>query len=119
MPNIKDVVRNELPDGKVDEIAFEGANIILYSTDKDFCFGNDDLIKDIVNKIKKRVELRPDPSLTISQDEARRTIKEIVPAKTNLDKITFDEERSIVVLEAENTQMLTGRDTDVVDTIKQ
>ena len=119
MPNIKDVVRNELPDGKVDEIAFEGANIILYSTDKDFCFGNDDLIKDIVNKIKKRVELRPDPSLTISQDEARRTIKEIVPAKANLDKITFDEERSIVVLEAENTQMLTGRDTDVVDTIKR
>jgi KH/beta-lactamase-domain protein len=119
MPNIKDVVRNELPDGKVDEIAFEGANIILYSTDKDFCFGNDDLIKDIVNKIKKRVELRPDPSLTISQDEARRTIKEIVPGKANLDKITFDEERSIVVLEAENTQMLTGRDTDVVDTIKR
>jgi KH/beta-lactamase-domain protein len=119
MPNIKDVVRNELPDGKVDEIAFEGANIILYSTDKDFCFGNDDLIKDIVNKIKKRVELRPDPSLTISQDEAQDTIKEIVPDKANLDKITFDEERSIVVLEAENTQMLTGRDTDVVDTIKQ
>lgn len=119
MANIKDVVRNNLPDGKVDEIAFEGANIIIYSKDRNFCFGNDDLIKDIVNKIKKRVELRPHPSLTMDEVEAEEKIESIVPEKANVDMITFDSERSIVVIEAEKTNLLSGRDVDAIEQIKK
>jgi KH/beta-lactamase-domain protein len=117
--NIKKVVQNHLPDGKVDEIAFEGANIILYSKDRDFCFDNDDLIKDVVNKIKKRIELRPDPELTMDEADAREKIESIVPDEANVDKITFDSERSIVIIEAEKTHLLNGRDSDIQETIKR
>ena len=113
MFNIKKEVKKHLPDGKVDEIAFEGANIILYSKDKDFCIGNEDLIKKIVSKVKKRIELRPHPSLHIDEEKAEEKIRSIIPSKANVDKITFDPERSRVIIEAEHIKNLTGRNSHI------
>ena len=112
MADIKKTVRKHLPTGKVEEIAFEGANIILYSKDLDFCTGNEDLIRGIVGKVKKRIELRPHPSITMDEDEARTKIREVVNDNANVDKITFDPERSVVIIEAEKTGMINGRHTD-------
>jgi hypothetical protein len=112
MADIKKTVRKHLPTGKVEEIAFEGANIILYSKDLDFCTGNEDLIRGIVGKVKKRIELRPHPSITMDEEEARTRIREVVNDNANVDKITFDPERSVVIIEAEKTGMINGRHTD-------
>ena len=113
MPTIKKEVLKHLPDDAIDEIAFEGANIILYSKDKSFCVGNDDLIKNVVSKVKKRIELRPDPSLHIDEEDAEEKIRSIIPEEAQIDKITFDSQRSQVIIEAEKTSMLRGRDNDL------
>lgn len=113
MLSIEKEVRKHLPDNKVDEVAFEGANIILYSKDKDFCVGNEDLIKKIVSKVKKRIELRPHPSLHLSEEKAEEKIREIIPDEANIDKITFDSERSRVIIEAEKIKNIIGRNSDV------
>jgi len=49
---IKEIMKH-LPEEKISEAVFEGANIVLYTKDTDFYLNNDGLIKEIVNDIKK------------------------------------------------------------------
>ena len=89
MTEIIDEILKDLPEGKISEVNFEGANIVLYTKDKDFLFNNGGIIRTIVNKLKKRVELRPDPSICIDPDTAKDEIKKIVPEETGIANITF------------------------------
>ena len=61
---IKEILK-QLPSDKISEANFEGANIVLYTKDKDFFLNNNGIIKKVVDSIKKRVELRPNPSITL------------------------------------------------------
>ncbi len=61
---IKEILK-DLPQEKISDAVYEGANIVLYTKDKDFFLDNSGLIKQIVDKIKKRIELRPDPAITL------------------------------------------------------
>ena len=71
---IKEVLKN-LPEEKISDACFEGANIVLYTKDKDFFLNNEGMIKKVVDDIKKRVELRPDPSITMDLEEAEKEIQ--------------------------------------------
>ena len=46
--------------GKITEANFEGANIVLYTDNELFFKEGESKIKEIVNEIKKRIELRAD-----------------------------------------------------------
>ena len=58
---------------------FEGANIVLYTNDMDFFHDNNGLIKELVNKFKKRIELRADEKLLKSEEETKEEIKKTIP----------------------------------------
>ena len=117
--NIKNEVLEEIPDGKVSEALFEGANIVLYTKDKDFFMNSTDLIKKIVNKIKKRIELRADPSICVPDEEAEDSIHDIVDEEAGIDKTIFDSERSIVIIEAEKPGVAIGKNGEVLEDIKR
>jgi len=58
MIEILEEILNRIPNKeKISDMEFEGANIVLYTKDKEFFLNNNGTIKDIVNQIKKRVEL--------------------------------------------------------------
>ena len=48
MPNILDEMLKELPKDKISEACFEGANIILYTKDREFFLANSLAIKEMV-----------------------------------------------------------------------
>ena len=73
---IKEILKN-LPENKISDVNFEGANIVLYTKHKDFFLDNNGMIKRVVDDIKKRVELRPDPSITMDIEKAEKTIKKM------------------------------------------
>jgi len=60
---LKEVLKFIPKSTDISDSVFEGANIVLYTKNKDFFLNNNGLIKEIVDSIKKRVELRPDPSI--------------------------------------------------------
>ncbi len=112
-------ILNDIPDGKISEAVFEGANIVLYTKNKNFVFEGVSIIKNIVNKIKKRIELRPDPELCIEQELAEKKIKEIIGDEAAVDQILFDPQRSIVVIEAEKPGLAIGRQGESLHKIKK
>ncbi len=77
---IKEIL-SQLPEEKISDACFEGANIVLYTKDKDFFLDNNGLIRKIVNNIKKRVELRPDPAITLDIEDAEKLIKNVIPLR--------------------------------------
>ncbi len=114
---IKEVLK-DLPENKISDAGFEGANIVLYTTDKDFFLDNKGTIKQIVDKIKKRIELRPDPSLCMPEEKAEKEIKKIISKDAKIDQIIFDPQRSIVIIEAEKPGMAIGKQGELLQEIK-
>ncbi len=105
---IKEIMKY-LPAKSISVACFEGANIVLYTKDKDFFLDNNGVIRKIVDAIKKRIELRPDPSITMDMEKAEKEIKKLIPKEAGIDQITFDPQRSRVIIEAEKPGLAIGK----------
>ena len=114
---IKEILK-QLPEKSISDAAFEGANIVLYTKDKDFFLNNNGLIKDIVNDIKKRVELRPDPSVTMDMEKAEKEIKKIIPKEAEIDQVIFDPQRSRVIIEVTKPGLAIGKQGSFLSDIR-
>jgi len=107
------------PDANISQILFEGANIVLYTKNKDFFMDNGTTIKTIVSTIKKRVELRPDPSLCMNVEKAEQEIIKIIPKEAGKIELNFDIQRSSVVIEAEKPGLAIGKSGEILKEIKK
>ena len=115
---LKEVLQ-DIPSGKISDACFEGANIVLYTKDKDFFFDNNGIIKEIVDKIKKRIELRPDPSVTMDKEKTEAIIKKILPEEAGLGNILFEDQRSIVTIEADKPGLAIGKQGSLLREVKE
>jgi len=107
---ILEEIKELLPsDAKISSILFEGANIVLYTKDRDFFLKGGSTVKEIVGSIKKRVELRPDPSILMDSEQAEIKIREVIEIEAGVDQIFFDNERSIVIIEADKPGIAIGK----------
>ena len=61
--------------GFIDSANFEGANIVIYTNDIEFFRDNQGKIRELVNKYKKRIELRADSKLLKTQEEQLEVLK--------------------------------------------
>ncbi|MBN2422853.1 beta-CASP ribonuclease aCPSF1 [Candidatus Woesearchaeota archaeon] len=119
MIEILEEILKDLPEDKISDACFEGANIVLYTKDSKFFLNNEGMIKDIVNKIKKRIELRPDPSICHEIEKAEKEIKEIISEEAQIDNIIFDPQRSIVIIEAEKPGLAIGKQGENLRNIRE
>lgn len=111
-------ITDKLP-GKVTEANFEGANIVLYTDNQNFFTGGSAKIREIVDELKKRVELRMDNKILPDQEETSEKIKKIVPSDAEITNIIFDFHRSIVVIEAKKPGLVIGRQGSILDEIRK
>ncbi len=114
LKNIKDQLGE-----KIIEANFEGANIVLYTDNESFFKDGEGKIKEIVEQIKKRVELRADPRILVDEKRTEKEIKEIVPKEAEIANIIFDSARSIVVIEAKKPGMVIGKQGSILEEIKR
>ena len=114
---IKEILK-QIPENRISDVNFEGANIVLYTKDKDFFLNNNGLIKRIVDDIKKRVELRPDPSITMDVEEAEKVIRSIIPEEAGVDQVIFDTQRSRVIIEADKPGLSIGKQGSILRDIR-
>src|SRR3989344_5565322 len=120
MTRILDEILKNLPEkAKISDASFEGANIVLYTKNKDFFFDDQSTIREIVNNIKKRIELRPDPSLCMDMEKAKILIEKIVPAESLTSNVIFDPQRSRVIIESEKPGLAIGKQGEILKEIKK
>ena len=104
--------------GKVNDATFEGANIVLYTDNENFFKEGSGKIKEIVDQIKKRVELRADQKILPSKEDTEKRIREIIPEEADITNMIFDFHRSIVLIEAKRPGMVIGKQGSILEEIK-
>ncbi|MFQ5531519.1 MAG: beta-CASP ribonuclease aCPSF1 [Candidatus Nanoarchaeia archaeon] len=105
--------------GKISEASFEGANIVLYTDNENFFKEGEGKIKEIVNQIKKRIELRADQKILSEQETAESQIKKIVPNEAEITDVIFDFHRSIVIIEAKKPGLVIGKQGSILEEIRK
>ncbi|MFH1473516.1 MAG: beta-CASP ribonuclease aCPSF1 [Candidatus Aenigmatarchaeota archaeon] len=115
-----DRVKESLPkDAKISDIMYEGCEIVLYTKSKDFFVSDSQEIKMLVSTIKKRVILRPDPSICRDIEETKEIIKIIVPKEAGLVDMDFEPEFGSVTIEAEKPGLVIGKGGENLREIKK
>ena len=118
MADILKSIKDELPK-VISNVIFEGANIVLYTGDKEFFRTGESKVKEVVDKIKKRIELRAEQSILASEDETDKTIRAIVSEEASIENIIFDVQRSTVVIEAKKPGVVIGKQGSVLNDIRR
>lgn len=103
----------------ITEANFEGANIVLYTDNEKFFREGEGRIKELVDEIKKRIELRSDQKILHDQEKVKEEINRIVPAEAEITNIIFDFHRSIVIIEAKKPGMVIGKQGSTLNEIKE
>lgn len=104
---------------EISDIRFEGSEIVLYTKDKDFFTSDATEIKELVSKLKKRIILRPDPSICIDMEDAEKIIKKLVPEEAGLKDIEFEPEFGTTIIEAEKPGLVIGKGGEILKEIKK
>ncbi len=103
----------------ITEASFEGANIVLYTDNEKFFKEGESKIKEIVEQIKKRIELRADQKILLDKEKVEAEIKKIVPQEAEITNLIFDIQRSIVVIEAKKPGMVIGKQGSILEEIRK
>ena len=116
-----DILKNiiEQLHGKITDANFEGANIVLYTDNEKFFKEGEPKIKEIVDQIKKRIELRAEQKILPTQEKTEKLIREIIPQDAEVTNIIFDFHRSIVVIESKKPGLVIGKQGSILDEIKK
>lgn len=118
MADILKSIKEQL-NAKLTEANFEGANIVLYTDNENFFKEGEGKIKEIVEQIKKRVELRADPKILPSTEDTEKKIRKIIPEEAEITDIFFDYHRSIVVIEAKKPGLVIGKQGSIFSDIRK
>lgn len=115
---LKELQKNLPVNAKITEVKFEGPEIVLYTKNKTFFKSNEAVIREIVSSLKKRIEVRPDLTITMDQEETKKKIEEIVPKEAGIKAIYFEPELGKVVIESQKPGMVIGKGGETYKQIK-
>lgn len=112
------VILSKLPEDVISAASFEGANIVLYTKDREYYINNRDDMKSIVKEIKKRIELRPDPAISQEKEKTREFIDNLLDEEAGVTSVRFDPQRSIVRIECKKPGLAIGKNGANLNEIK-
>lgn len=112
-------VKECLPELKDKRVNYEGNKIVIYTRDKEFFLNQEEKVKEIVDKIKKRIEVRIEPDELPSKEETETKIREIVPKEAKIHNIYFEPDFSKVTIDVTYPQLAVGESGEVVKKIKR
>jgi len=113
---VKDSLPNE---ANISDIRYEGCEIVLYTKNKDYFISDPTEIKELVSSLKKRIVLRPDPSICLDMEEAKGIINKLVPKEAGLQDMDFEPDFGTVTLEAEKPGLVIGKGGETLKEIRK
>jgi len=119
MADILKEILKKVPKEKISDAGFEAANIVLYTKDKEFFLDNKGIIKAAVDEFKKRIELRPDPAVTLDMEKAKKKIKSLIPEEAGVQEIIFDPHRSMVIIHVDKPGLAIGKQGSILRDIRK
>ncbi len=108
---IRETIVTHMPkEAEITRIEFEGPRLAIYVKNVGLLLEQSHVVTDIVNLLHKRVVIRSDPSIRLTENESERLIKGIVPGDAEITEINFDPSLGEVVIEAKKPGLAIGKD---------
>tara|TARA_B100000459_G_scaffold144385_1_gene107049 strand:- start:765 stop:2669 length:1905 start_codon:yes stop_codon:yes gene_type:complete len=87
---LKDQVEKIVPRDIPYTVELEAGNIALVTPEPNRILAVDGLLAKIAHKVKRKIVLRPDPSIMKSEEEATKIVREVIPETADITQIYFD-----------------------------
>ncbi len=117
---IEEEVKTVIPsDIRITDIEFEGAELVIYTTDPEKFAERSELIKQLAKKIQKRIVVRADKSVLEDVEKAEEKIKELVPEEAKLVNIYFEPDVGEVTIEVEKPGIAIGKKGALLNEIRK
>ncbi len=112
---------NEILSGQVDivNITFEGPAIVIYTRDIGAFAQSEEIINKLAKILKKRIIIRPDPSITLPPEDAEVEIRKIVPEEAGITDFYFERDTGQVTIEAKAPGIAIGKKGALLNEIKK
>jgi len=115
---ITETVLKQVPkEAEISRIKFEGPRVAIYTMKPEVLVEQSYIITYIVSLIKKRIVIRSDPSVRISESETEKYILELISSDAEITKIDFDPALGEVIIEAKKPGLVIGQDNSLVNEI--
>ncbi|HIQ38537.1 MAG TPA: beta-CASP ribonuclease aCPSF1, partial [Methanothermococcus okinawensis] len=111
------VIRNSPGNAVITDVQFEGPEVVIYSKNPEI-FSNT-FIKEIAKVFKKRIAVRPDPSVLTDPETAKDKILEIVPEDAEITNCIFDVNTGEVIIESKKPGLVIGKEGRTLEEIKK
>ena len=98
------------PDNKITEVDYEGSTIVVYTKDQNLFSQRDDLARQIAQELRRRIAIRPDPSIMSDEKDADKKIRSLVPEEAGLKDLYFEPDTGEAVIEVDEPSVITNSD---------
>ena len=116
----RDAVRRIVPDHvEITKIEYEGPVVAIYTKNMEAFSESNDLVRQIAQTLRKRITIRPDPSLLAPMEKAEEIIRELIPKDAQLTNIFFESETGEVTIEALAPGMVIGKQGALLNELKK
>ena len=113
-------IKKRLPKAlEITKTCYEGSEIVFYTKNRNFFVEGAPEIKELVAEFRKRVNIRPDPSIVVEPEEAKKLILELVPDEANIKDILFEPEFGKVIILAQKPGIVIGKVGETLREIKR
>ncbi|MEF8841934.1 MAG: beta-CASP ribonuclease aCPSF1 [Haloarculaceae archaeon] len=120
LEDLKAQIVGEVPDDiSISDVKYEGPELVVYTRDPKKFAQNDDLVRRLASKLRKRITVRPDPDTLSHPETAREEILEVIPEEAGVTDLDFHADTGEVIIEAGKPGMVIGRHGSTLREITQ
>ena len=114
------VVKKVVPDHvEITQIDFEGPVIVIYTKNMEAFAESNEIVRQLAQNLRRRIQVRPDPSVLMKQEDAETAIRELIPKEAQITNIFFEEETGEVQIEALSPGLVIGKHGALLNDVKR
>ncbi|ACV24217.1 beta-CASP ribonuclease aCPSF1 [Methanocaldococcus fervens] len=113
----KEIIKKSPKEVKIVDVQFEGPELVVYVKNPEV-FTNE-IIKNLAKDLRKRISIRPDPSVLVEPEIAKKKILEIVPEEAEITNFVFDANTGEVIIESKKPGLVIGKEGKTLEMIKK
>ncbi|ABR55464.1 beta-lactamase domain protein [Methanococcus vannielii SB] len=112
-----EVIRKAPGNAVITDVEFEGSEVVIYAKNPEL-FSNS-IIKEFARDFRKRLAIRPDPSVLVEPEVAKEQILKIVPEDAEVTNCVFDANTGEVIIESKKPGLVIGKEGSTLEDIKK
>ena len=104
-------------EAEVTRIEYEGPMLAVYTKKPEILVDQSSIVAEIVGVIRKRIVIRPDPSVRLPEVEAEKIARELIDPEAEITDINFDPSLGEIIIETKKPGLVIGRNGTVLQEI--